>query len=291
MEVVNQGRVNYDYQKGENQPIIRESRGSNRVITTVLENRIEITKTVSKKVAEVFEVITYKIIIKNITRLTIEKLFIQDELPCCVRFIKNSLKVGGTIKRCIEPNEGIIINELEPEASIVVEFKVVVLPRCSGCLIVNQASIIYSYLYNIEKPPLYVTKTTNKVDTLILNNLFTMVMLHEDIEKPKQCPCIHKITKKEVDVQRINIKIIEGIEGPYVLIIGRVVYYIEYSTWRNCYPSCLTKVSGFSCKIKVPKGIRFCDVNNIRFFIEQYTVRILNCGAVATDTYLQVRLV
>ncbi|MHC1747976.1 MAG: hypothetical protein AB9856_06230 [Cellulosilyticaceae bacterium] len=291
MEVVNQGRVNYTYQSGRDEPKITQTKESNRVITTVLENRIEVTKAVTKKVAEVFEIITYKIMIRNITKLTLEKLFFQDDLPCCVRFIRNSIKINNKIKRCITPEAGMQIGDLLPGAVTTIEFKTVVLPACSGCVIKNYGNIIYPYVYDIQKPPIFATVETNSVDTLVLNNLFIQTMLHTVIKRPDYYPCITDIYSKQVKIKKLKTKLFQGAKGSYVLVIGKVIYEIEYrSRYERC-PIVLTKIEGFSGTIKVPNGVQYCDFKNTKIEIEDYTVSVMNCHEIVADLPIRITLI
>lgn len=101
MQIINQGRVSFKYRQGDEQPIISETKFSNSVITLVLDSRIKADGKVNKKIATLFEIITYEVIIWNVSSVKIDSLFLKNLLANTLRFMVNSVYINGIKKNAL----------------------------------------------------------------------------------------------------------------------------------------------------------------------------------------------
>lgn len=99
---------------------------SNEVQVTILENEIWLTKTASAKAVKQGDTLTYTIEIANTGTLKNTDLFFSDPIPAGTTFIDGSVKIDGTTMADYNPAAGFALSDLDPDATITVEFSVTV---------------------------------------------------------------------------------------------------------------------------------------------------------------------
>ena len=257
MQVVNQGWVNYEFQTGNDQPIIKKTDWSNIVKTLVLDERIEVEKRADKKVATVYEEITYTITICNVSNIAINNLFLKDDIPKECRFIHNTVYIDGVKRRCISPVEGFEIGHLIPGQCRVISFKSVVLPKSEQNKIKNCGRVDYDYIYNVDLPPVTVTVNSNESSVIIEKRIFKQFSYNTKIVIPCKFPLVNKLQSVNVITHPIETKLINTSLGNTVLFIGELCYEIQYTRKYDKIQNWIEREL-FSCLLKVPDGIRYC---------------------------------
>jgi len=276
MQVVNQGQVNYEYQIAKDQPIIKKTHWSNSVRTLVLDKRIEVLKQADKKVATVYEEITYTITVCNVSSLTIKNLFFKDDVPNELQFIHNTVSIDGIKKRCISPIEGFEIGHLIPGGCRIISFKSVVLPRSEQHRIENWGRVDYDYIYNIELPAVTVTVNSNKIATVIERRIFNQFSHETKLIIPYKYPLIDKLQWVRVITQPIETKLINNSYGNNVLLIGELCYQIQYIRKKHEKVQSWMEEELFSCLLKVPDGVKYCATYPAKITLEDVMSYVIN---------------
>lgn len=283
MKVINECRIDFNYRLSPQSPIISETLFSNMVSTQVIKNRLDVRKYVNKRRSCYFDILTYKIIVRNVSIFTINNIFFKDIIPENTRFIKNSLAINTIQKRCINPTEGIFLGNLVSGSKVKITFKVLVLPICFSNDIRNYSSVEYDYVYNIEEPPIRVLKDSNIVETQCENKIFTQSSIGNLLKTP--C-CINKILYDRYRVTILETKVINNYKKDLctLLVIGKIEYEMCYLS--KCYKRLINDVFGFSECVAVPRGIIYSNVHNISGAIEYATSNILDKSTIFISTNL-----
>lgn len=99
---------------------------SNEVEVNILENEIWLTKTASAKAVKQGDTLTYTIEIANTGTLKNTELFFTDPIPVGTTFVDGSVKINGATMADYNPATGFTLPDLDPDATITVEFSVTV---------------------------------------------------------------------------------------------------------------------------------------------------------------------
>lgn len=275
MKVINECRINFKYRLSQQTPIINKTIFSNQVSTQVVRNTLEISKYVNKKQTYSFDILTYTIVIENITQITINNLFFQDNIPNGTKFIENSVIVNDIKIRCVNPQEGFYIGKLTGKGKVKITFKVLVLPMCFCKNIINYSTIKYDYIYNVEKPPYRAFKESNSVDTKCEFRLFKQISIGNAL---KLDTGIYKIIDGKYKFKIIETKVISSPKlNLYTLIvIGKIEYEICYKSNPKCNCKYIEDVFGFSTDMLVPIGITFFNKDKIQGSIEYASANLVN---------------
>lgn len=299
MKIINECRVNYQYRLSPNDPIIIKTLCSNVVSTDIIRNMLKIDKYVDKKYTTAFDILTYTIVIKNISQLYITKIFFQDKIPNRTKFLENSVTVNGLKKRCANPEIGFYIGNLEEGCEAIITFKVVSLPYCINHLIKNYSTIEYDYIFNIDKDPTRITIDSNNAITLYENRTFKQMVVEHEI---KICKEIDEILDTNIKINVLDVKIINApinesyltkkIKTCTILVICSIEYKILCSHQKKiknkkvneCSEVLINDIFGFSNYMIVPVGITYIDKNNIKILIENTTSSLIDCETIFIST-------
>lgn len=287
MQIINQARTDFEYRLSSNEPIIRKTILSNKVKTNIIQNILYSKKYIDKKVATLFDTLTYKIVITNISCLNINNIYLQDFLSNNLKFVTNSLIVNGKKLRCLNPNTPIKLTDISPQSTIIISFKSIIIKTDDSNCIKNCSNIYFDYIYNVEKPPIQLKKYTNTVLTKISNNLFKDFNIESIIALP-YCIKINNI----IDIKaKVNIVKYKLVQTPIVntlkhkekslcklIIIGSIEYKIIYQFTNinptNCFQ--YNFIDGFSTSILVPIGIRYVKNFDINIRVKNIDYIIIN---------------
>lgn len=97
---------------------------SNEASIDIVDNEIWINKSADTVAVQSGDIITYTITIENNGTFTNTNLLFTDEIPEGTTFVTGSVKVNNEEKADYAPNEGFSLDDLAPNATITVEFKV-----------------------------------------------------------------------------------------------------------------------------------------------------------------------
>lgn len=273
MKVVNQCRINFNYQLSSDSAVVCKTIFSNEVSTQIMHHIIVVHKYVDKEEACIFDILIYKIIIENISDVIVTNIFFYDNIPEGVRFIKNSIRINGVKKRCINVEDGFNLGNLRAKESFQVEFKVLVLQSCSCEYIKNHSRIEYDYIYNIEMPPKRICRYSNEVVTKCEDMVFKQITVSDTV---KPCGRIEDIIYVDYKVEIIGTEIIESpIKNLCTLLVmGKIEYRIFYKS--KFHNKCLEGILGFSENLLVPYGINYCNTKLITVDIENISFELIN---------------
>lgn len=312
MEVVNKSRVDFEYRQGQQGVLIKKTIFSNTVSTDVINQLLTVEKQVDKAIATLCEVLFYNITISNISAISVTNVFFQDIPPEGTKFIMNSVKVNGEKRRCVNPNDGFYLGTIDPQNSLSVSFKVVVLSKESNHSINNQSDIFYDYIYNTEMPPTRVPIYSNEVSTIIEKRLFKQFNVSNTLILSPCMPLIDSIIRTSVKVCIIDTKLVatpiiyenntKNLNLFKLIIIGTIEYKVKYKYHKcgfNEYTNEeendeeiqeLTDKEGFSTFLLVPCGIQYCEGYSVSIFIENISKLLLDKKSLFIDVELLVNL-
>lgn len=283
MNILNECRLDYKYKLSTQGPIISKTISSNIVSTKIIQDSLKVAKRVNKEFTFNYDILIYTITIENISKFIINNIFFKDNIPKNTKFIENSVTINKSKFRCINPQNGFIIDIINPESIIVITFKVVVLPICSYNIIENSSMIEYDYIYNIEKPPYIVNKESNKVISIRENRVFKQTIIGNIINIPDE---IDQIVSHKNKIYIIKIKIISSINYDLytLLVIGKVNVNMVYKSGYRYKQICEDR--GFSECMTVPKGMILDNENDIKYCIESTSVDLIDNNSIYNNIIL-----
>ncbi|MPQ43543.1 SdrD B-like domain-containing protein [Clostridium tarantellae] len=143
---------------GKGQCFTLQSGGENLDVDAPLidEKDVKVTKSVDKRSAEIGEELTYTITIANNGVFKVENVTLIDRLPQGTTFVQNSITVNGIVRSGITLDNNINIGDIQPNATLIVKFKVRI--NETGFIVsqvTNQAVITFDG--GEEEPPIVVT--------------------------------------------------------------------------------------------------------------------------------------
>jgi len=195
MDIVNISRLDFEYRLDTHSPKISKTLFSNIVKTTVVKDILIIIKTVDKTTSNIFEVLTYKIIVTNISKLEINALFFQDTISGDTQFINNSVRINNKNIRCVNPISGFPLGIISPSNFLEITFDVVVLSKELPFIIKNTSNVIFEHTYNIDKPPVNIIDYSNETTVGVNNTLFKEFNISNQLNLPCDYPPIASIIK------------------------------------------------------------------------------------------------
>ncbi|MGL4655755.1 MAG: DUF7507 domain-containing protein, partial [Sarcina sp.] len=170
--IMNKGTVNYNYTVDPNNP--NGSSGtdtSNTVLTKVNSADISpdtggLIKQVDKAYADVGEILTYTIKVKNTGNTDALNVIVKDTVPEGTVFIQGTVTVNGRDVTSGNPEVGIQIGTLKPNDIVTISYKAKITKMPATNPIPNTANASYSF---ILEPNVTVNKenTSNKVLTQV----------------------------------------------------------------------------------------------------------------------------
>lgn len=278
MIIINQGRVDYRYKVSDEGPVIYDTIFSNRVVTTVLDQNLIVSKEVDKFIATLYDKITYTINIENISADTVENVYLKDNIPYGTCFICDSLKIDGVIQHGMSP-EFLYVGNIESLQKISVTFQVAICGDC-GCInkkynrdeIINDGIVCYDSIYNVEEDPVQICLLTNKVTTYVKFNIFKQISESASIIICLR-PCEKlKICQLNCYPQIVQSKVIKTVTGSKLLIIWEMKYYLYYLKYFTAfqYEVCNdTYKEYFSTLLDVPCGAEYCITDCFKILNEK----------------------
>lgn len=265
MRIINESRVNFQYRNSSDSPIIAKTEVSNRVTTEIIQDTLLVKKFVDKSIAAVYEILLYTLEITNITNSKVKNILVKDIISQGVRYINNTLHINGDMKRCLNPQKGIFIEEIQPNEKIIVNFKMVIDKTTASNLIMNLCNVTFDYIYNIEKPPIEVMVDSNEVKTVKKDDIFKQFLVNSkfNINKcGKKISSIIWISSKVTIIENKIINCLVKANMRNLIVTGFIKYKIYYVS-RGKLLSCVWN-EGFSNTLIVPKGIEFFEKQDIK---------------------------
>ena len=295
MRVVNECRVDFKYRLTQDSPLVTRTNFSNLVSTEIIKDMLNVEKFVDKKCTYAFDILTYSIVITNTSNFTITNVFFKDKIPKGTVFIENSVKVDDIKKRCLRPDNGFYINKINYRSSVIIRFKVIVLPQCFTQSITNFSTIQQNHILNIEEAPVKLNIDSNIVSSEFQRKVFKQINICEIIRLKKD---ITKILKYEVNVKVLESKIVDSPINRTnqknrsnmcnLVVIGSIEYKIHFLSGNkeNNNVNIIRYQFGFSSYLMTPIGIAYIKNENIKVNVNYASANLINKNLIVTSTNL-----
>ncbi|HDR8024346.1 TPA: DUF11 domain-containing protein, partial [Bacillus cereus] len=163
--VTNVGSVNFTSQPNPNEPPVTETETTPPVNTEIINSIINPSKTADRNNVDIGDIITYTVTFQNLQTVELTNIIFTDSIPIGTTFIPNSVTINGIPTSDVDPALGIPLGTLNPSQSVVVTFQVRVVSIPPNGIIVNEATITYTFQPNPGEPPVTVTTPTPPTTT------------------------------------------------------------------------------------------------------------------------------
>ncbi|MEC2438829.1 cell surface protein, partial [Bacillus cereus] len=160
--LTNNALVNYEYTVNPNQSPAVNSTITNTTVTPIIDATLSINKTVNSTFATIGDTLTFTSTITNSGNTTANNVIFTDVIPNGTTFIPNSFTVNGTTITNANPQNGINIGNLNSNASATLSFQVNITTLPNPNPIPNKSSLQYSFIVDINEPPVSRTVQSNK---------------------------------------------------------------------------------------------------------------------------------
>ncbi|RAN88570.1 cell surface protein [Bacillus sp. SRB_28] len=165
--LTNNALVNYEYTVNPNQSPAVGSTITNTTVTPIIDATLSINKTVNSTFATIGDTLTFTSIITNSGNTTANNVIFTDLIPDGTTFIPNSFTVNGTTIPNANPQNGINIGNINSNASVILSFQVNITTIPNPNPIPNKSSLQYSFIVDINEPPVSRTVKSNKTFTQV----------------------------------------------------------------------------------------------------------------------------
>ncbi|MES5926006.1 DUF11 domain-containing protein [Bacillus cereus group sp. MG9] len=165
--LTNNALVNYEYTVNPNQSPAVGSTITNTTVTPIIDATLSINKTVNSTFATIGDTLTFTSTITNSGNTTANNVIFTDLIPDGTTFIPNSFTINGTTIPNANPQNGINIGNINSNASVILSFQVNITTIPNPNPIPNKSSLQYSFIVDINEPPVSRTVKSNKTFTQV----------------------------------------------------------------------------------------------------------------------------
>ncbi|HDR7795235.1 TPA: DUF11 domain-containing protein [Bacillus luti] len=165
--LTNNALVNYEYTVNPTQSPAVGSTITNTTVTPIIDATLSINKTVNSTFATVGDTLTFTSIITNSGNTTANNVIFTDLIPNGTTFIPNSFMVNGTTIPNVNPQNGINIGNITTNSIVTLSFQVNIATIPSLNPIPNKSSLQYSFIVDINEPPVSRQVQSNKTFTQV----------------------------------------------------------------------------------------------------------------------------
>ncbi|PFY99319.1 DUF7507 domain-containing protein [Bacillus wiedmannii] len=165
--LTNNALVNYEYNVNPNQSPAVGSTITNTTVTPIIDATLSINKTVNSTFATIGDTLTFTSTIINSGNTTANNVIFTDLIPDGTTFIPNSFTVNGITIPNTNPQNGINIGNINSNASVILSFQVNIKTIPNPNPIPNKSSLQYSFIVDINEPPVSRTVQSNKTFTQV----------------------------------------------------------------------------------------------------------------------------
>ncbi|MED0952815.1 cell surface protein [Bacillus mobilis] len=165
--LTNNALVNYEYTVNPNQSPAAGNTITNTTVTPIIDATLSINKTVNSTFATIGDTLTFTSTIINSGNTTANNVIFTDLIPDGTTFTPNSFTVNGTTIPNANPQNGINIGNINSNASVILSFQVNITTIPNPNPIPNKSSLQYSFIVDINEPPVSRTVKSNKTFTQV----------------------------------------------------------------------------------------------------------------------------
>ncbi|MEK5122605.1 DUF7507 domain-containing protein [Bacillus sp. FSL R9-9492] len=165
--LTNNALVNYEYTVNPNQSPAVGSTVTNTTITPIVDATLVLNKNASTTFATIGDTITFTSSVTNTGNTTANNIVFTDMIPNGTTFVPNSFKINGVTVPNANPQNGINIGNINSNASVTLSFQVNITTLPNPNPIPNKSSLLYSFIVDINEPPVSRTVQSNKTFTQV----------------------------------------------------------------------------------------------------------------------------
>lgn len=165
--LTNNALVNYEYTVNPNQSPAVGSTITNTTVTPIIDATLVLNKNASTTFATIGDTITFTSSVTNTGNTTANNIVFTDAIPNGTSFVPNSFKINGVTVPNANPQNGINIGNLNANALITLSFQVNITTLPNPNPIPNKSSLQYSFIVDINEPPVSRTVQSNKTFTQV----------------------------------------------------------------------------------------------------------------------------
>ena len=140
---------------------------TNTTVTPIIDATLVLNKNASTTFATIDDTITFTSSVTNTGNTTANNIVFTDTIPNGTAFVPNSFKINGVTVPNANPQNGINIGNLNANASITLSFQVNITTLPNPNPIPNKSSLQYSFIVDINEPPVSRTVQSNKTFTQV----------------------------------------------------------------------------------------------------------------------------
>ncbi|MBJ8070247.1 DUF7507 domain-containing protein [Bacillus cereus] len=165
--LTNNALVNYEYTVNPNQSPAVGSTVTNTTATPIVDATLVLNKNASTTFATIGDTITFTSSVTNTGNTTANNIVFTDSIPNGTAFVPNSFKINGVTVPNANPQNGINIGNMNSNASVTLSFQVNITTIPNPNPIPNKSSLQYSFIVDINEPPVSRTVQSNKTFTQV----------------------------------------------------------------------------------------------------------------------------
>ncbi|WP_166702225.1 DUF7507 domain-containing protein [Bacillus albus] len=165
--LTNNALVNYEYTVNPTETPAVGSTVTNTTATPIIDATLVINKNASTTFATIGDTITFTSSVTNTGNTTANNIVFTDTIPNGTAFVPNSFKINGVTVPNANPQNGINIGNLNSNASVTLSFQVNITTIPNPNPIPNKSSLQYSFIVDINEPPVSRTVQSNTTFTQV----------------------------------------------------------------------------------------------------------------------------
>ncbi|MDR4985345.1 cell surface protein [Bacillus cereus] len=165
--LTNNALVNYEYAVNPSQSPALGSTVTNTTVTPIIDATLVLNKNASTTFATIGDTITFTSSVTNTGNTTANNVVFTDTIPNGTAFIPNSFKINGVTVPNANPQNGINIGNITTNSIATLSFQVNITTLPNPNPIPNKSSIQYSFIVDINEPPVSRTVQSNKTFTQV----------------------------------------------------------------------------------------------------------------------------
>ncbi|MED2634541.1 DUF11 domain-containing protein, partial [Bacillus thuringiensis] len=165
--LTNNALVNYEYAVNPAETPAIGSTVTNTTVTPIIDATLVINKSASTTFATIGDTITFTSSVTNTGNTTANNIVFTDTIPNGTTLVPNSFKINGVTVPNANPQNGINIGNLNSNASVTLSFQVNITTLPNPNPIPNKSSLQYSFIVDINEPPVSRTVQSNTTFTQV----------------------------------------------------------------------------------------------------------------------------
>jgi len=298
-EVVNMAIIDFNVQIDPNGPIDERTEESPPIVTRIEIVELVAVKTADKADVNVGDTLTYTVAITNTGTLPVENVVFKDQVPTGTKLVANSLRVNGVVQPGANPSIGVPIGTIQPGATVIVTFSVIIESQPCPPELINMAVITYDYRLESTGSAIRGITVSNEVITDVGLRIFKQFSVDENLTIPPQKPdaedILEVLTSVEITSQTvIKTPVVTSYEGQRltgwkVIVEGKLKQKIVYIADEPSQSVHAAEFDvPFSTFLVLPADYRPCQNIRIVGYIEDVYSQLIDSRTIFKNVTLRV---